>query len=316
MTVSYPENDLSTNRTSWEREVYTQHLADFEKEKGQQSQREFAKANNISHSTFQSWHQRKRELCKQSKVAHFCESPEGLAFIHRVVVAAQFVITQLGGGGIRRVCTFLELSQLDQFVAASYGSQQSSIVRMEQEIGDYGQQERTRLALQMPLRNLSLCLDETFHPECCLVALDAVSGYIFTEQYSEKRDASSWYAALSPAFEGLNVKLVQCVSDEASGLLSLVENSLGVHSAPDLFHVQHEVVKATSLALSRQSKIAQELLEKADDDGKEEQKKRFQEAEERQESMRSAIRGLSKVYHPIDLESGQVRLNEIGRAHV
>ncbi|MCD6500027.1 MAG: hypothetical protein J7M25_17170 [Deltaproteobacteria bacterium] len=37
------------------------------------------------------------------------ESPEGLAFLHRVVLAAQFVITLMGVGGIRIVCKFLEL---------------------------------------------------------------------------------------------------------------------------------------------------------------------------------------------------------------
>ncbi len=311
MSPNYPKSASKVSKPRYGRERYTREVAEFEQKKEGYSQRGYAQAHNIPPSTFQYWSQRKRQLCLDEKEAAFFETPVGLECLHRIVAAAQFVLTQLGGGGIRRVCTFLELSQLARFVASSYGSQQKSIARMEREICEFGQQERARLADQMPLRQLTLCLDETFHPECCLVAIDAISGFIFVEQYSQKRDASSWNTALQPALEGLNIKLIQCVSDEAKGIISLVENSLGVHSAPDLFHIQHEVSKATSRPLGRQLKSAQEAFEEAEDEQKEEHQRCLQEAEQRKERMSSAVVGLSEVYHPIYLESGKMRTSEM-----
>ena len=39
----------------------------------------------------------------------------------------------------------------------------------------------------MPRRSISLCEDETFHPQTCLVAIEPVSGFILVERYSERR---------------------------------------------------------------------------------------------------------------------------------
>ena len=66
----------------------------------------------------------------------FFEFEAGVAFLHRLVVAAHFVITQTSPGGIRPVCLFLELSHLDRFVGASYGPHQKVSKAMEQAIID------------------------------------------------------------------------------------------------------------------------------------------------------------------------------------
>ena len=51
----------------------------------------------------------------------FYASEEGIAWLHRQVLVAHLVITLFANGGIRPVCTFLELSGLSAFVASSYG---------------------------------------------------------------------------------------------------------------------------------------------------------------------------------------------------
>ena len=66
----------------------------------------------------------------------FFESEAGVAFLHRLVVVAHFVITQTSPGVIRSVCLFLELSHLDRFVGASYGPHQKVSKAMEQAIID------------------------------------------------------------------------------------------------------------------------------------------------------------------------------------
>ena len=115
----------------------------------------------------------------------------------------------------------------------------------------------------MAPRQVTICEDETFHPEVCLVAVEPVSNFIVLEQYAEDRSAATWTQALEAALQGVAVTVVQGTSDEAKGLLRHVQKDLGGHHSPDLFHVQHEVSKATSLSLARQTRQAEEALEQA-----------------------------------------------------
>jgi len=41
----------------------------------------------------------------------------------------------------------------------------------------------------MPKKKISICQDETFHPDICLVAMEPVSNFILLEKYDKKRDA-------------------------------------------------------------------------------------------------------------------------------
>ena len=90
----------------------------------------------------------------------FFESEAGVAFLHRLVVAAHFVITQTSPGGIRPVCLFLELSHLDRFVGASYGPHQKVSKAMEQAIIDglVKSQNRAQIGDCHPCK--SLCHNE------------------------------------------------------------------------------------------------------------------------------------------------------------
>jgi hypothetical protein len=52
-------------------------------------------------------------------VVEFFESPNGLDVLHGILVAAHLVFCEAGPCGTRRLCQFLQLSGLDDFVAAS-----------------------------------------------------------------------------------------------------------------------------------------------------------------------------------------------------
>ena len=80
-----------------------------------------------------------------------------------------FVITMQGTGSVRIVCSLLELSGLDQFVASSYGSQRAVTVEMEEAVVAYGEEEEKRLGESMEQKKISLIEDETFHKKqtCC-----------------------------------------------------------------------------------------------------------------------------------------------------
>ena len=259
-----------------------------------------------------------------------------------MLVALHLVFGQSHDCGIRSIGWFLELAKLDSFIAPSYGSQQKFASYVEHLIGQFGQQEDERLGQQMPRRNITLCEDETFHPQICLVAIEPVSNFLILEAYADQRDAVTWNTFVDHALKPFSVDVIQCVSDQAAALIAHAQSHLGVHPSPDAFHVQHDVSKATSLPLSRQEQKAsddcdvaiaahQECLEKIRDFDKtypctirelefekslnrkalelqkacQETRERFEVATDRKQRAREARYGIANDYHPFELETGK-----------
>src|SRR5262245_34252699 len=61
---------------------------------------------------------------------------------------------------------------------------------------------------------------------------------------------------MEKALADLNCQVIQSTSDEAPGLLAYVEHALGAHHSPDLFHVQHELVKAVCSPMATKQRAA------------------------------------------------------------
>lgn len=306
------------------------------------SQRQVAAQLGVARSTLQDW-------CLPAAVGGevpaalqaFVQTPDGVRWLQRQVVVAQLVITLLAGAGVRVGCQFLELSGLSAFVGASYGTQQQINAALESAVVALAEEQRRALAEGMPPRQVTVCEDETFHPEVCLVGLEPVSNFILLEQYAKDRTAATWTQALTAALEGLAVEVIQGTSDEGKGLVSHVQSALGAHHSPDLFHVQHEVVKATSLPLARQVKQAEAAVAHAR--GQWQAAREAQAAFERQPQpargrppafeartqatlvalgqaerdqqqalqqptdARECVRELSALYHPYDLQTGRAQ---------
>ena len=180
----------SSKRKSWSRQEVAEALSTFASMSSAlgMSQHEYARRTGLPRSTLQWWLERQASIDAPPATVRFFESPEGKALLHRIVVAAQFVITLLGAGGIRLVCTFLALSGLDRFVASSYGVQQQQIAAMEEEVSLFGKEQRRELAAKMRAKAITVChQDETFHPQICLVGLEPASGFLLLEKYARKR---------------------------------------------------------------------------------------------------------------------------------
>ena len=109
---------------------------------------------------------------------------------------------------MRVVCQFLELSGLSAFVGASYGTHQGLNAALEEALVAIAHKQRAALARDMPHRQITVCEDETFHPQICLVALEPVSGFLLLEQYAADRKAATWTQALQVALVGLNVAVI------------------------------------------------------------------------------------------------------------
>lgn len=251
-------------RRSWSRQETAQRLALLdETKKGGLSERDFEAASATPRSTFRHWEARRRRDGLDPGVAHFFESPIGLDMLHRVVTAAVFVTTLRGPDGIRLVCEFLELSGLGEFVGSSFGSMQKIVAKMEQEVVDFGKQQRAKLAEEMEPKAITVCQDETFHPEICLVAMEAPSNFIFLEEYAERRDAATWTAAMERALKDLPVTIFQATGDEAKALKAHVQEALNAHHSPDVFHVQQTLSRSTSAPLAARVRQAKQTLEGA-----------------------------------------------------
>jgi hypothetical protein len=229
------------------------------------SQRQAAKGLGVPRSTLQAWRAYQDRLDACPTVVAFFQSVPGLAFLHRLVIALHVVCVEIGACGIRLVCLLLKLTGLNRFVGASYGTQQRVNRRVEEAIVAYRQEESARLAHEMPPKEMTLTLDETFTGGLCLVGMDPESNYMVLEHTAPARDQDPWHELMAPALAGLNCKVVQATSDEAPGLLAYVAHHLGAHHSPDLFHVQHELSKAVSAPMATKQRAAAKAAAKTEE---------------------------------------------------
>jgi hypothetical protein len=315
------------------------------------SERQAAKALKVPRTTLQAWRMWHDGLDSCPHVAEFFQSGPGLAFLHRIVIGFHLVCVEVGACGIRLVCLFLHLTGLDRFVAASYGAQQQVNVHIEQAIVDYDQTETPRLAQAMPHKDLTVTQDETFTGGLCLITMDPESNFIIVEQLAQARDQTAWNACMAPALAQFNCRVIQSTSDEAPGLLAYVAHYLEAHHSPDLFHVQHELVKAVSGPMATKERAASqavidatEQLEQLQSDPQsagEEPAKRssgrppkdsmsLEQAEqaldtarrehtrlcEQREQVQARIRGIGHDYHFVDLERGVRRNGQLITADI
>jgi hypothetical protein len=226
-SISCPEN---TKQPRWDRTTATAEVFAFEAAPQRAiSQRQFAQEHGVPRSTLQHWLARKATIDADPALVAIFESPVGLAFLHRLVVVAHLVFTNVGPCGVRLVCQFLELSVLDRFAAASYGAQQQVSQAMQAEISVFGAQERLRLAQTMSPKKITVCEDEPFHPEVCLVAIEPVSDFIWSKNMPSIVTPRPGIKRSSRPREGLPVEVIQSTGDEAKGILSHVRDGLGAH---------------------------------------------------------------------------------------
>ena len=92
-------------------------------------------------------------------------------------------------------------------------------------------------------------VDETFLERMRLVCMDLVSGYLLFEEVAEDRTYATWHALVEARLEALEVGVLSLVSDRAKALIKLAEKGLACVSIPDVFHLIHDLVKSSSLAM-------------------------------------------------------------------
>ena len=166
---------------------------------------EIVRGLEVTDSTLRHWLCTRARRMKDSQwpgqTVRFFESPTGLSVLYRMITAAHLFFVQANDGGIRNLCAFLKLSGLDEFIASGYGTQQAVARQMESLLIAFGEQEDQRLAAGMPPREISAAVDETFHPDICLVRMEPVSDFILLKVYQPRRDADTWNRCLVAKLE-------------------------------------------------------------------------------------------------------------------
>lgn len=319
--------------------VAFQELINLERHK--KSDREAAELLEIPNSTMQSW--RKQTNCQQApkELVEFFSTPVGADFLQRNTMAVMKLM-KCGPGGTRGMQEYLRNSGLGNFVASSEGAIQAFWSRCERHIIKFGKGEEKRLALKMRRRKITAGLDELFRGHRpCLVAIEVVSNYILLEKFTEDRTSDTWKKELEPRLNDVNVELGQVVSD-LCGAIRAVTKDLGAEHISELFHAQHEISKATSAPLASQVRHAENGLNKAEEtikkiqeipvrlgkkDSKNKQiekqceierainvrenlKVKFEQKAKRREKVKTAVREMGKIHHPIDLKSGALQTAE------
>jgi hypothetical protein len=303
-----------------------------------QSAREINRLLHIPNSTMQTWIKQKTEkISAADEERAFFTSPVGLAFLERIV-AASFYNNKFGKAGISGVQEFLRNAKLDSYVASSIGALQLYGKRFEEGILSFGEEWTKKLSRTMKEKQVTVILDEMFRRgKPCLVAIEAVSNYILLEKFTEDRTAETWKKELDEVIEEFPITIAQVTSDLCGALVKVAKSYEAAHSS-ELFHGQYEITKATGGALNSQERSAKKDLDQAETNllklenkptklGKEEkkhqkerqeeaQKKRdalkgiYEEKKQRRESTQEAKRELGKIYHPINLETGQIQTPE------
>jgi hypothetical protein len=340
MDVEYTEATQEASvKFQWKREDVVSNIVEFDQARRKKSQRQFIKEQGIPRSTFRHWVARKESIDASPGVIDFLESPEGLALIHKIIIAAHFAFTKDGVASIHNVSTFLELSGLSPFVASSYSTQRRVSNKMDELIIEFEKNERPKLIQNMTAKKISLAEDETFHPQICMVAIEPVSNFIIVEKYVQNREGNTWNNVVFEALKDLPaVEVIQVASDEAKGLINHTIKGLNAHHSSDCFHVPHEIGKGTSGPLASNVKRAEKEYEAA---GKQTQKEKnlkfsydtqpkrppgrrpnfekkielaeekesqakndLEKARQNQETVRNAKAEIGKVYHPYDTVTG------------
>src|SRR5277367_1733566 len=147
----------------------------------QPSQRQFAEKEGIPHATFNYWQRQFAPAANDPIDSFFC-SAAGELVLRRIVASVIVTFQQRGACGIRLIGDFLELAQLDRFVATSRGALHPLAADIESNLVAFRDAEQPLLVQQMPYRTMTLIVDEHFHwVKPCLVAIEPVSGFILVE---------------------------------------------------------------------------------------------------------------------------------------
>ena len=320
----------------WNRIEAADLLDDFNA--GDESIREFSRKSGVPRTTLQHWFDRAERIDMPESAVRFFESGDGQRFLHQLHVSMQLELHERGNCSLRALSCFLRRAGLDRFIPSSKTSLASGCAELEEAVVDFTTIEHDRMAVGMPVKQITVAEDETFPSGICLVAIEPVSNFILLEKMADNRTTETWDESMKQVLAPLSVIVMQGVGDESRSLVKHVKEGLGAHHSPDTFHIQQELTRGGSAQLRMKVKRGGEALDERikktaewerrkkeyaempfrprgrpftfDDRIAEarrdemEQVEKLRESEESEKIFHAERREVSECYHPYDLLTG------------
>ena len=101
------------------------------------------------------------------------------------------------------------------------------------------------------VREMIGAVDETFLAQMMLVFQEVPTGDIVQEEVADDRPYATWKALVDERLKALGTRGLSVVSDRAKALIQRAEQGFECLSMPDVFHLMHDMVKSSALAIAR-----------------------------------------------------------------
>jgi len=232
------------------------------REHGKQSIRNLADRAGLSKSSVH------RHLQAMDRRDHYPESslwetPEGRAWLIRLVVATLFEFGLKRGVGAETLSEFFSRLHLEAQVGCSPSALRTVMHTLERLILDIAAAWEKDGIAHGEIRPVIGAVDETFLQRMMLVFMDLATGYLLMEEVAADRSYATWFDRTNERLTTFGTNVLYMVSDRAKALIKLAHTGLGCPSIPDVFHLGHDLAKGYALAIFGRLRQAKRALEQA-----------------------------------------------------
>jgi len=195
-------------------------------------------------------HQQATVRRSQHPESKLWETPEGDAWLIRLVFATLYVFGLQRHVGADTISEFFKLLHLETHVGVSPTALRTLLAQMEALLPQF--QQACEASLPDKTRPAVLAADETFPGDgLLLVLMELSSGYLLVEESGSDRDYATWLAQSAPRLKTLGIDVKHAISDRAKALIKLAMDGFQCASGADVFHEQYGLSRWLAPALGR-----------------------------------------------------------------
>ena len=232
------------------------------REHGKQSIRNLADCTGFSKSSV---HRHLQAMDRRDRYpeSSLWETPEGRAWLIRLVGATLFEFGLKRGVGAETLSEFFSRLHLEEQVACSPNTLRTVLHLLERLILEITAAWEKDGIAHGEIRPVIGAVDETFLQQMMLVFMDLATGYLLVEEVAADRRYDTWFNRTNERLKTFGTEVLYMVSDRAKALIKLAHTGLGCPSIPDVFHLGHDLAKGYSLAIFGRLRQAKQALEQA-----------------------------------------------------
>jgi DNA-binding transcriptional ArsR family regulator len=232
------------------------------REHGKQSIRNLADRTGLSKSSV---HRHLEAMDRRDRYPEswLWETPEGRAWLIRLVGATLFEFGLKRGVGAETLREFFSRLHLEEQVACSPSALRTVMHLLERLILEIAAGWEKDGIAHGEIRPVIGAVDETFLKQMMLVFMDLATGYLLMEEVAADRRYDTWFARSNERLKTFGTEVLYMVSDRAKALIKLAHTGLRCPSIPDLFHLGHDLAKGYSLCIFGRLRQAKQALEQA-----------------------------------------------------